>query len=128
MGIKYCNWKTSLHVHTLGLIPSCGGEGGERVPGFTLFVHGPNCSKRQISDIILYQYSFCAGQLSCDQQLENQLCQGLEISYGEWLALPTDMLLRAWNQHCCGVDGLLPQQWTLISHCHLRLTVTTELL
>ena len=31
-------------------------------------------------------------------------------------------------QHCCGVDGLLPQQWTLISNCHPCLTVTTELL
>jgi len=29
---------------------------------------------------------------------------------------------------CCGVDGLLPQQWTPISHCHPHLTVMTELL
>ena len=45
-GNKYCNWKTSLHVHTLGLVPSCGGEGGERVYLVYTVRACPYCSKR----------------------------------------------------------------------------------
>ena len=110
-------------MHTLGLVPSCGGEGGERVPGFTLFVHGPNCSKRQISDVILYQYSFCAGQLSCDQQSGNQLRQGLNlmrraVGSSNWHATtclePT--LLRGRQTLAATVDAYLTLPPTPNSH------------
>ena len=43
------------------------------------------------------RYSFCAGQLSCDQKTVKQL-QGLKILYGEWLTLPAGML-HAWNHY-----------------------------